>query len=223
MKNYYDELEVSKTASKEVIEKVYRVLAKKYHPDTTTEANKKLAEEKFKVISEAYETLSNDEKRKKYDLELEQANPIISYEDYMEVVYQRDTLNNSLRDLQNEFNQFRNSYDWSDPYNRNAQTQYNQNQFNQYRYKQPNQNYGNNFNNYGRPDMNSNYSNTNTGTKNKKYYYNVETGEPVSSADYYKYKIREFLSNIGFYIVLMLILIMLIKRFFTIGLSAFLF
>lgn len=218
MKNYYDELEVSKTASKEVIEKVYKVLAKKYHPDTTTEADKKLAEERFKAISEAYEVLSDDEKRKKYDMELEQANPIISYEDYMKVVNQRDTLNNTLRGLQNEFNQFRNSYNATNPYNRTTQTQYGQNQFNQPRYGQPNQNY-----NYGGQNMNQNYSNTNPGTKKKKYYYNVATGQPVSTADYYKYKIKKFLSNIGFYIILMIIMVMLIKSILTTGLSAFLF
>ena len=62
MKNYYDELEVSRNASQEVISRAYKVLAKKYHPDTTTE-DKNIAEEKFKQISEAYETLSNEQKR----------------------------------------------------------------------------------------------------------------------------------------------------------------
>ena len=63
MRNYYDELEVSKTASKEMIGKVYKILAKKYHPDTTNETDKHAAEEKFKKISEAYEVLYDDEKR----------------------------------------------------------------------------------------------------------------------------------------------------------------
>ena len=94
MKNYYEELEISKTASKEVIEKVYKVLAKKYHPDTTQETDKQAAEEKFKIISEAYEILSDDEKRKKYDLELEQSNPSVSYEDYINIVNERNSLNN---------------------------------------------------------------------------------------------------------------------------------
>ena len=34
MKNYYEILEVSENASSEVIERAYKVLAKKYHPDT---------------------------------------------------------------------------------------------------------------------------------------------------------------------------------------------
>lgn len=72
MKNLYEILEVDRKASIDVIEKAYRVLAKKYHPDLqSTQEAKKIAEEKIKVINEAYEILKNEEKRKKYDLELE--------------------------------------------------------------------------------------------------------------------------------------------------------
>lgn len=71
MKDYYEILEVSKNASQEIIEKAYKVLAKKYHPDLQEEQNKKIAEEKMKLINEAYEILSNDNKRKEYDIELE--------------------------------------------------------------------------------------------------------------------------------------------------------
>lgn len=67
MKNYYEILEVNENASKEVIDKAYKVLAKKYHPDLQEEKNKKAAEEKIKSLNEAYEVLSNPEKRKKYD------------------------------------------------------------------------------------------------------------------------------------------------------------
>lgn len=69
MKNYYEILEVNETASQEVIERVYKLLAKKYHPDMNLD-NPKEAEEKFKEVTTAYETLSNLEKRKKYDEEL---------------------------------------------------------------------------------------------------------------------------------------------------------
>lgn len=67
MKNYYEILEVNENASKEVIDKAYKVLAKKYHPDLQEEKNKKAAEEKIKSLNEAYEILSNPEKRKNYD------------------------------------------------------------------------------------------------------------------------------------------------------------
>lgn len=221
MRNYYDELEVSKTASPEMIGKVYKILAKKYHPDTTKEANKQAAEEKFKIISEAYEVLSDEAKRKKYDLELEQSNPTISYEDYMTVVNQRDALNNNLINLQNQFNQLKNSYNSNMQFNRNIQTQYNQNQFNQSQYQQQaryggqNQNFNNGFNNYQRPNMNPNQTNPGAGNKGKKYYYNTVTGQPVSASDYYKYRIKKFISNIGFYLVLIIIFILLIKSMLT--------
>ncbi len=70
MANLYEILEVSENASKEVIEKAYRVLAKKYHPDLQTVEDKPLAEEKMKQINDAYDTLIDEQKRKAYDSEL---------------------------------------------------------------------------------------------------------------------------------------------------------
>lgn len=71
MENWYEILEVSEKASSEVIEKAYKVLAKKYHPDLQQNTKeKKQAEEKMKQINEAYEILSNGEKRKEFDNKL---------------------------------------------------------------------------------------------------------------------------------------------------------
>lgn len=68
MITYYEILEVSRMASKEVITKAYKVLVRKYHPDLEQDEGKKEeAKEKMVRINEAYETLSDDEKRKKYD------------------------------------------------------------------------------------------------------------------------------------------------------------
>lgn len=68
MITYYEILEVSRMASKEVITKAYKVLVRKYHPDLEQDEKKKdEAKEKMVRINEAYETLSDDEKRKKYD------------------------------------------------------------------------------------------------------------------------------------------------------------
>ena len=72
MSNLYEILEVSEKASKEVIDKAYHVLVKKYHPDLQQGEEKQNAEEKMKEINEAYEILSNEEKRKKYDISLEE-------------------------------------------------------------------------------------------------------------------------------------------------------
>lgn len=65
-RDYYEVLGVAKDASQDEIKKAYRTLAKKYHPDVSTEP-KDVAEAKFKEISEAYEILSDPEKRKLYD------------------------------------------------------------------------------------------------------------------------------------------------------------
>ena len=70
MKNYYEILEVNENASKEVIDKAYKVLAKKYHPDLQEEKNKKVAEEKIKSLNEAYEILSNPKKKQAYDAKI---------------------------------------------------------------------------------------------------------------------------------------------------------
>ena len=67
----YELLEVSENASNEVIEKAYKVLAKKYHPDLQPADKRKEAEEKMKQINEAYETLMDSNKRSEYDQGLE--------------------------------------------------------------------------------------------------------------------------------------------------------
>jgi len=64
-KDYYAILGVNKTADADEIKKVFRRLARKYHPDMNP--GNKEAEARFKEVSEAYEVLSDVEKRKKYD------------------------------------------------------------------------------------------------------------------------------------------------------------
>jgi molecular chaperone DnaJ len=61
MKDYYQILGVSKTASPDEIKKAYYKLAHKYHPDKGGD------EKKFKEISEAYQVLSSKDKRSQYD------------------------------------------------------------------------------------------------------------------------------------------------------------
>ncbi|MBO6043486.1 MAG: molecular chaperone DnaJ [Acetobacter sp.] len=63
--DYYEILEVSKTASADEIKKSYRKLAMKYHPDRN-QGNKE-AEAKFKDINQAYDILKDEQKRAAYD------------------------------------------------------------------------------------------------------------------------------------------------------------
>ena len=64
-RDYYEVLEVEKTASVEEIKKAYRKKAIQYHPDKNP--GDKVAEEKFKEAAEAYDVLSNADKRARYD------------------------------------------------------------------------------------------------------------------------------------------------------------
>lgn len=64
-RDYYEILEVSKSATAEEIKKAYRKMAVKYHPDKNP--NNKAAEDKFKEAAEAYEVLSDATKKQRYD------------------------------------------------------------------------------------------------------------------------------------------------------------
>lgn len=64
-RDYYEILEVSKTASDDEIKRAYRKMAMKYHPDRNP--GDAAAEEKFKEAAEAYDVLRDAEKRSRYD------------------------------------------------------------------------------------------------------------------------------------------------------------
>ena len=64
--NHYETLEVSPSASFETVERVFRYLAKRYHPDATEHGDI----QKFAQIAEAYEVLGDPEKRASFDVEL---------------------------------------------------------------------------------------------------------------------------------------------------------
>ena len=52
--NYYEDLQVSSNADIETIERVYRLLAKRYHPDWGGDS------EKFIELMDVYEKLTDD-------------------------------------------------------------------------------------------------------------------------------------------------------------------
>jgi curved DNA-binding protein CbpA len=63
-KDYYKTLGLSRDASREDIQRAYRKLARKFHPDLNKAPD---AEKKFKEVNEAYQVLKDPEKRNKYD------------------------------------------------------------------------------------------------------------------------------------------------------------
>lgn len=64
-RDYYEVLGVPRKASEREIKRVYRKLARKFHPDVNPGNSE--AEAKFKEITEAYEVLGDPKKRRQYD------------------------------------------------------------------------------------------------------------------------------------------------------------
>jgi hypothetical protein len=73
--DYYDVLQVSQNADPDTIQRVFRYMAKKYHPDLPAGGNP----ERFRRILDAYNVLANPEKRAAYDLR---------YQEYWDRKYQ---------------------------------------------------------------------------------------------------------------------------------------
>jgi DnaJ-class molecular chaperone len=64
-RDYYEVLDLSRTASSKEVRSAYRRLARKHHPDVNS--GDQDAAERFKEVNEAYEVLSDPEKRKAFD------------------------------------------------------------------------------------------------------------------------------------------------------------
>jgi curved DNA-binding protein len=65
--NYYDLLQINPAAEIETIERVYRILAARYHPDNQMTGDA----DRFRLLREAYEVLRDPVKRREYDRQLE--------------------------------------------------------------------------------------------------------------------------------------------------------
>lgn len=136
MKNYYDVLEVSRKASKDTINKIFKIHMKANHPDLFQGEEKIKAEEKSKELTEAYNVLSDDNERARYDAELEaeestQTNPqiesIIQENEYLkQVIAKKDAYISRLTgmDFENSNNQY-NNVNYNNPYNQQYNPNYN--------------------------------------------------------------------------------------------------
>jgi curved DNA-binding protein CbpA len=70
--DYYEILQLSPNADQETIERVFRILAKRYHPDNDQTGDA----EKFRILVEAHEILSDVEKRAGFDVKYEKASAL---------------------------------------------------------------------------------------------------------------------------------------------------
>jgi hypothetical protein len=66
--DYYEVLQLNQRADAETLERVYRLLAKRYHPDNPTSGD----EEKFREVHTAYEVLGDPERRAEFDVKYDQ-------------------------------------------------------------------------------------------------------------------------------------------------------
>lgn len=138
MKNYYDILEVSRKASKDTINKVFKMHMKANHPDLFQGEEKIKAEEKSKELTEAYNILSDDASRAKYDEELDaeesqgqygQVQAIMEENEYLkQVIAQKDSVISRLTG--NQYEQYtqttmnQNQGQYGNPYGQYNQQQY---------------------------------------------------------------------------------------------------
>ena len=203
MKNYYEILEVNEKASPEIIDKVYKVLVKKYHPDLQTDEKKDEAEQKIKLINEAYDVLSDKNKRELYDKELQ--NNFIDINEYNLIINENIKLKNELNNIKSKINNYNNSannntYSNYTNYYSNPQTKnyYNGVNNQNYNYTKNTSNQTNNTNYTYRP--NNNY-NTN--------YYNKISDFNILD------KLKNFIKNIiAIFITFLIIFIIFQIPFF---------
>lgn len=157
MKNYFEILEVDVYASDEIINRAFKLLAKRYHPDTQDEAKKAWAEEQFKLLNEAYEVLSDKSKRDEYTKKLE-----FERDDKLnKLLLENADLEIQVEDLQRQLDDLKSFYSSSPNYIGSNYTNFNVNE-----------------------DLNKNFSQN---MYNKQNLYNNITSTPKYTATHQSY------------------------------------
>lgn len=101
--NLYEILEVSENASEDTINKIYKIQAKKYHPDLQkSEEEKTKSEEKMKKINDAYGILSDNQKRKEYDEKLKEQREYEKQIERQKII--NETIEGFNKKVKNEYN-----------------------------------------------------------------------------------------------------------------------
>lgn len=128
MENLYDVLEVSQKASQEVIEKAYKTLVKKWHPDLQESKNRPVAEEMMKKINNAYNILGDEDKRKEYDAELESIREASRQKEKQSTTQQTEKQTHTTQTREQEYTQ-----------NKSREQEYTQNNYTTEAYEQKRQ------------------------------------------------------------------------------------
>lgn len=82
--DHYKVLQVTRDAEPEVIEKAYKALSLKYHPDVVSPARRADAGERMRAINEAHAVLGDPVRRRRYDEALPFESPS-AWERFLEV------------------------------------------------------------------------------------------------------------------------------------------
>ena len=82
--DHYQVLQVSRGAEPEVIERAYRALSLKYHPDVASERRRPDANRRMQRINEAYRVLGDPQRRRAYDATLPSAPDHTAWDTFMD-------------------------------------------------------------------------------------------------------------------------------------------
>lgn len=82
--DYYKTLQVARHAEPEVIERAYKALSMKYHPDKAAPHERERATTRMQAINEAYQTLKDPLKRRQYDRTLAPETGVDAWELFLE-------------------------------------------------------------------------------------------------------------------------------------------
>lgn len=81
--DHYSILQVSRSAEPEVIDRAYRALSLKYHPDVMSSSEHDEATRKMQRINEAYRVLSDSGERRRYDATFASAAGVSAWDMFM--------------------------------------------------------------------------------------------------------------------------------------------